>query len=314
MRTRSVPGRALPALAGLALLIVTLAGCLRVDGDLSIEGDTISGTLLTALDKQAAELLELDPQDVFGTENAELTSLDGVTAEPYDDGTWAGSELTFDRVDIDELNQLSDGNPDGLRIMRDGTAGTYQLSMVLDFSWMSDLAEEQNPEQEVDLAQLMENFQATVAVTFPDEVTEHNGELSGTTVTWSPQPEERNEMRAVALGYQGEGDQPAPTASPGGAGDPSADPSDPAELGEPVAGAGSGDGSGPGWPLLVAVILLAVAAAAAAGWWFFLRPGRHPQPDSAPPTGSPPPEPGPDASPPPESGPAGNRPPDPDVG
>ncbi len=36
----------------------------------------------------------------------------------------------------------------------------------------------------------------TVKITFPGEVTEHNGELSGRTVSWSATPESRVEMSA----------------------------------------------------------------------------------------------------------------------
>ena len=291
MRNRSPRTRsrrpALPGLAVLALLVATLTGCLQVDADLAVEGDTVSGTLLTAIHKETAALLELDPAEVFAGENDELTSLEGVSAEPYDDGSWAGSRLTFDQVSIDDLNERSVGDPDGLRIHRDGPAGTYELSLVLDFSWMSELVEDGSAaeQQGVDVAQLLERFQVAVAVTFPDQVTEHNGQLSGTTVTWSPEPAERTELRAVALGYQGAGDppNPDPSGSPGATGDPSADPSDPAEPGEPAAAQEPDSGSGgPGWPLLVALGLLAVAAAAAAGWWFFLRPRGNPQAGNQP--------------------------------
>lgn len=271
--------RALPGLAALVLLVATLTGCLQVDAELSVEGDTVSGTLLTALHKETAALLELDPAEVFAGENAELTSLEGVRAEPYDDGTWAGSQLTFDQVSIDDLNQRSVGDPDGLRIHRDGQAGTYELSMVLDFSWMAELIEDGTvaEQQGVDTSALVESFQVTVAVTFPDQVIEHNGELSGTTVTWSPEPAERTELQAVAQGYQGAGDPPAPDASGSPeAGDPSAPPSDPAEPGEPAAVQEPDDSGGPAWPLFVALGLVAVAAATAAGWWFYLRPRRNP--------------------------------------
>lgn len=289
MRTPTSLARRLAALVVTAALVTALAGCLKLDANLSIEGDTVSGTLLTTLDKQAAAQLELDPEAVFGTENDQLTSLDGVTAEPYDDGTWAGTELTFDRVDIDDLNALSEGDPEGLRILRDPAHGTYELSLVLDFSWISELEGEQiGADPEVDLAELLADFEVTVAVTFPGEVTEHNGELSGTTVTWRPQPGERSELRAVALGAraggQPGGGQPdpgssagptGPTGSPGASGAPGV----PGNPGDPELVAGTGDESGSGTGLLVAglALVLAALAGAAAGWWFLLRPRRNRQ-------------------------------------
>jgi hypothetical protein len=288
MRTRTNPVRALAALGLTTLLGAALAGCLKVDGDLSIEGDTVSGTLVTALDKQAAEQLQLDPEEVFATENDQLTSLDGVSAAAYDDGTSAGTELTFDQVRIEDLNQLSEGDPDGLRIVRDQAAGTYQFSLVMDFAFISELAEDQSGAgQELDVAALLAGFQVTVAVTFPGEVTEHTGELSGTTVTWHPQPGERTELRAVAHGAGG-GPGAAPDPSQSGAGDPTGAPGAPTGgPGEPDLASGTGDGSGVPTLLWIAGLGLAgLAAAALAGWWFILRPRWN-----QPPGGNPTPEP-----------------------
>lgn len=285
MSTATARVRRLAALAGIAALVTVLAGCLKLDTDLSIEGDTVSGTLLTALDKQAAAQLQLNPQDVFGAENDQLTSLDGVTAEPYEDDPWAGTELTFDRVDLDELNQLSDGDPDGLRILRDPAAGTYELSMVLDFSFLTELEEEQlGADPDVDLTELLANFEVTVAVTFPGEVTEHNGELSGRTVTWRPQPGDRAELRAVAQGAEpgggdpgggqpGPGGSTGPSGSPGGSGS-SGTPGSPGGPGDPELVAGTGSGSTGLLVAGLALLLAALAGAAVAGWWFLLRPRR----------------------------------------
>lgn len=291
MNTRTTPARALPALGTLALLLVALAGCLKIDGDLSIAGNTVSGTILTAVDKAAAEQLEIDPADVFAAENDELSRVEGVSSEPFDDGTWAGSELTFDQVNIDDLNQLSDGDPDGLRIVQDPAAGTYEFSMVLDFTFISQLEDEQpDTEQPVDVPALLENFEATVAVTFPGEVTEHNGELSGTTVNWTAPPRERTELRAVALGAEG-GGTPDPGSTdtpetPGSAGDP-------ATPGDPELASDTRDGSDlTAWLFTGLGLAVLAAAAAVAGWWFYLRPRWNRQPaDPADPAGNPAPEP-----------------------
>ncbi|MPZ25190.1 MAG: hypothetical protein GEV12_01725 [Micromonosporaceae bacterium] len=280
MRTRTTPARALATLGAIALLVLALAGCLKVDGDLAIDGDTVSGTLLTVLDKDAAEQLELNPDDVFASENDQLTSLDGVSVAPFDDGTWAGSELTFDQVALDDLNQVSQGDPDGLQITRDESADSYEFSMVNDLVWMSEVTQEPAAEGEVDLAALLETFDITIAVTFPGEVTEHNGELSGTTVTWSPPAGERTELRAVGQGAEGGGDG-EPGGGSGDGPDASADPGDPSSSpgalpGDQELTSGSGDGSSV-VPLVVGVGLAAVVAAVVAGWWFFLRP-RQSQP------------------------------------
>lgn len=177
-------------MVAVAVLAVALAGCARIDAHLTIAGDTVSGTVIIALDRAAAEQLELDPDEAFAEQHAQLTSLDRVTAARYEDGTWVGGEYTFDRVLLDDLNRMSQDDPDGLRIIRDVPAGTYSLTMVMDLAWA---AEAGQPE-----AELLDRIDARVAVTFPGEVIEHNGDLAGSTVTWRPPPGERTELIAVA--------------------------------------------------------------------------------------------------------------------
>lgn len=53
--------------------------------------------MIIALDRDAAEQLGVQPVEVFAEQDAELASLDRVTAGRYDDGTWVGTEYTFDR-------------------------------------------------------------------------------------------------------------------------------------------------------------------------------------------------------------------------
>jgi hypothetical protein len=247
--------RALRAVGLAGLLVAGLAGCLRVDADLSIERDTVNGTVITALDRDAAQQLELDPDDLFADQTTGLASLDGVTTEPYDEQGWTGSRMVFDRVSIDELNRLSEGDPEGLRIVHD--AGRYEFSLVVDFSFLAELDEKQlatDPAApDVDIAELLATFDVTIAVTFPGEVTEHNGSLSGTTVTWNPPPGERTELRAIAV---------APDA--GG-------PSEPGETGDgtqppaPASTAGGGSSSTGWWLALAVLAAVAVGGGVAAG-------------------------------------------------
>jgi hypothetical protein len=221
------------------VLAVALAGCVRIDAHLSIAGDTVSGTVILALDRAAAEQLNMDPNEAFAEEHAELTSLDRVTATPYDDGTWTGQEYTFDRVLLGDLNRLSQTDPDGLRITRDIPAGTYSLTMVMDLTWAAEAGQPQ--------ADLLDRLDARIAVTFPGEVVEHNGSLAGSTVTWRPPAGERTELVAVAY---------APD--------------------EPAAGTGdSGDGNLLAVVLLGGVAALVLAAAGLGASWLVRRRRPH---------------------------------------
>jgi hypothetical protein len=245
-------------IAGLAgVLVLGLAGCLRVDADLSIEGDAVNGTLVMAVDRDAARQLQLDPDDLFADQTGGLAGLAGVTTEPYEDLDWAGSRLVFDEVSIDELNRLSDGDPDGLRIIRD--ASGYEFSLVMDFSFLAQDQLATPPTPGVDLAALLETFDVTVAVTFPGEVTAHNGSLSGTTVSWRPPPGERTELRAIAAAPGGEA--PAEAATPGGTARPA-----------PAAG---GDASASGWwPALGLLAAVALGGGLIAGLFVVNRRNR----------------------------------------
>lgn len=177
-------------LVAVGLLAIGLTGCVRIDAHLSIAGDTVSGTVILALDRAAAAQLDTDPEQAFAEQHAELTSVDRVTAAPYEDGTWIGREYTFDRVLLADLNRISQDDPGGLRITRDVPAGTYSLTMVMDLTWAADAGQPQ--------AELLRRLDARVAVTFPGEVIEHNGSLAGSTVTWRPPAGERTELVAVA--------------------------------------------------------------------------------------------------------------------
>jgi hypothetical protein len=266
----------LPALVAAALaLVLALAGCAKIDANLSIEGDTVSGTLITALDRDAAEQLELDPEEVFADNDEDLAGVAGVTDAPYQDGSWVGTAYTFDRVSLDELNRLADDNPDGLRITRDVPAGTYTLAMVMDLAWLAELDEDEDLGDELDiedLNELVDRFEATIVVTFPGEVTEHNGdEISGTTVTWRPEARERTELSAVAQ------DPDADTAgSQGGEAGRDGDS-------RPAASAGSDGTNLLAIVLLVGLAVLVLAAAGLGASWLV----RHRQPAPASPAGSP---------------------------
>ncbi|WP_022919611.1 LppM family (lipo)protein [Ruania albidiflava] len=164
-----------PLLALIAVL--ALAGCFRVDGDLTISTeDTVSGEVTAALDRQAAIAQGRDP-DAFVTDLLDEVSGapdSGVTAEPYEDGDYVGVTLTLTRT---PLVQISDATSGMLQITHEG--GQYVVSG--DFSGLTQ-AEDEGSTQDSDAEAAP--WQADLSITFPNGVTEHDGELSGSTVTW----------------------------------------------------------------------------------------------------------------------------------
>lgn len=258
MTLSAKPTRGLAALAA-AGLATLLTGCLKVETDLTLAGDTVSGTLLAALAAEDVAPLGLRPEEVFAEQDAGLGAVAGVATEPYEQDGWVGTQYTLDDVAIDELNAVSEGDPDGLRIVRDQQAGSYEFQLVMDLRFVDELdpSDIDDPDvPDIDLAELREGFEINVAVTFPGQVTEHNGELSGTTVSWQPQPGERSQLRAVA-----EGGAAAGTGKPGGAGEQRAGGDQPGEP-DPAASSGDGDRISAWWWLAAAFAVLAAGGGA----------------------------------------------------
>ncbi|WP_205856334.1 LppM family (lipo)protein [Phytoactinopolyspora endophytica] len=242
--------------------------------DLTInEDETVDGTMITGVSSEFISMAEMsdDPAagDMSGLED--LTEFnpddfpDGASATPYDDGTYEGQEVTFNGAPLSEFEGTTDGD---LSIERQGDE--YVVSGTLDLSDMdtSDLDELEGME-DVPPGMLdgMMDFDMRIAVTFPGEVTDHNGELDGTTVTWIPEVGQPNEVfaRAQASG----GAVPGDTSEEDDATDGESaqdDQDEPSTDDDTDAVAASGDDDGlPAWLWVV----IGVGAALIIGLLFF---------------------------------------------
>jgi hypothetical protein len=243
------------------LLIVALAGCLKVDMDLSVDGDTVNGTVLAAIDRQMVELFGMDQNDLFDSDDEDFATLDGVTATPYENDEWVGVEYVFDRVSLTDLNALAGDDAEMPRFLHDEQAGTHEFLLTFDLTdWSGDDADDLGMPG-LDPAALRDSFDVRVAVTFAGEVIEHNGELSGNTVTWAPAPGELTEMRAVAQASGPDRGGPVSDGLPG-----------------VTSVAGSGMGL---LAVLVGLGMLVLAGAGVLVWWLSRR-GSAPAPAGAP--------------------------------
>lgn len=161
---------------GLALAVVSalvLTGCVRVEMNVTLaEDDTASGDFIFAVSQELLEIAgEESIDDMLGGEE----TIPGGVTERYEsedengDGSpdFVGTQTTFSGLPLEEF----DAAGDGLRIFRDGD--DYVVSGAAD-----DLTEQAGGEE------LPETASATMSVTFPGAVSEHNGELDGNTVTW----------------------------------------------------------------------------------------------------------------------------------
>ena len=181
--------RSLAMLAGLTLL---LAGCLKLDMAITISpDDTVDGEMVFAVNKQLLELTGQNIDDVLG-DTTVPSDVEGATQEPYEDGDFVGTQVTFEDVALSDLSEGSD--PDSLTIVR--TGDTYEVDGVMDLS--TDDADLQGNPFEDQITEAFDTAQLRIAITFPGEVLETNGQVDGTTVTWEPVFGERNVLTAVA--------------------------------------------------------------------------------------------------------------------
>lgn len=171
-------GRILRAVGAAVVGLLVLAGCVRIEGELSINGtssdapDTVSGTMLVAVSDEWAIAHGEDPTNIPDAIAEELAANpdSGLTGEPYEQDGYTGTTLTFDDVPIDRLTQSTDG---ALSITRDGDAYVVR----------GDLSALDRDPDDADAADTPP-WTAAVSITFPEDVTDHNGTLDGRTVSW----------------------------------------------------------------------------------------------------------------------------------
>ena len=184
--------RAIRSLAIFAGLTLLLAGCLKLDMAITISpDDTVDGQMVFAVNKQLLELTGQNVDDVLG-DTTVPSDVEGATQEPYEDGDFVGTQVTFEDVALSDLSEGSD--PDALTIVR--TGDTYEVDGVMDLS-TEDADLEGNPFED-QITEAFDTAQLRIAITFPGEVLETNGQVDGTTVTWEPVFGERNVLTAVA--------------------------------------------------------------------------------------------------------------------
>lgn len=157
--------------AGLALLsVLVLSGCIKSDIAFTLhEDDTVSGEIVFAVQEGIGEMMELGSDqealdELFGENPFEGTE-GNFSAEPYSQDGWVGQVYTFSDLPI---AQAGEATGSGVTITR-----VDDTFVVETFSAPADDSEE-----------IPEGAESTFTVTFPGEVTDHNGALDGTTVSW----------------------------------------------------------------------------------------------------------------------------------
>jgi len=186
----------LTMVAALALL---LTGCLKLDMNLEIQADdTVNGSVVFAVSKDVLELTGGSAEDLLGSDTPFPSDVEGVTTEEYDDGKFAGQKFNFDGLPISEFSDPAD--PESLQITRDGD--TFKVTGVLDLSQGLSGATGATGGTG---AQFLESAEIRVAITFPGEIIDSNGQIDGNTVVWEPKFGERLDIQATGSAIESGG-------------------------------------------------------------------------------------------------------------
>lgn len=191
--------RTIGRLAAFALLAVLLSACLKLDMDLEVSADdTVSGTVVFAVQRELLDLAGGNVEDILGTDAPLPEDVEGVTVEEYEDDEFAGQQFNFDGVALSEFNQ--EGGEEQLRIVREGdrfrVTGVLDLSSGLDATGATGFGG-------LDPSEFMQGAQLRIRIAFPGDVIESNGQVDGNSVTWEPRVGERQELEAVASAVGG---------------------------------------------------------------------------------------------------------------
>jgi hypothetical protein len=168
-------------------LTAVLAGCLKIDMDLDInEDESVDGEIILAVSEELAQLTGQSRDDLIEQFEADVMrdAPNGVTHEPYESEGLAGTRLILDGVALDEFDPAAGT----MTITHQGDH--YVVDGRFDVSAVGDLGELSDSQREA-FEGIAETMDVRLAITFPGEVIEHNGELDGRTVTWTatgPEP------------------------------------------------------------------------------------------------------------------------------
>lgn len=185
------PRRAGAAIIAGLVVLVSLSGCLRLDMDVAISGDTVDGTMIVAFDRRLLSLTGQTEQDLLAgfARDTNLPDGHGVRVEEYADDIYVGRRLILTGVSLAEFAG-GGADPDELSIVHDSVAGVYRVHGVMDLTAVDGVPAE--------VAPMISSLRIHISITFPGPVLRHNGELAGTTVTWQPRAGERTMIQAEA--------------------------------------------------------------------------------------------------------------------
>lgn len=189
--------RPLRAVAALLLAAVMLTGCVKIDMDVTVskESDTVTGSIIVALEKALLTIGGESPDKAFSKANMDTGALPpGSRTEVYDDGKYYGKRIIFDKVSFADFNKSSKESADAPKLVHEG--GKYTFSMTVNAT----PATASLGAASAAVANALANVEMKFAITFPGKVIEHDShaKTEGNTARWSLKLNESYQLRAVA--------------------------------------------------------------------------------------------------------------------
>ncbi|MEO5534565.1 MAG: hypothetical protein ABIR17_05475 [Pseudolysinimonas sp.] len=178
----------LPRVIALGVLVLALAGCVRFQAAVTLTPDnTVNGEIVVAVllpddTTESRTTAQAGTTQIATSLLGTLTSAPGVSTSDYEQDGYLGTRIKLTNVALSAFNSQEAG---ALKFTREGDE--FVFSGTIDFS--SESAGGGTDEN-------ADDSNLTVSVTFPGAVTDHNGELSGTTVSWKTPIDKRLEMSA----------------------------------------------------------------------------------------------------------------------
>ena len=169
--------------------VLLLSGCVRFQANITVTPEnTLNGDIVVATVVGDGDNAKADAKDRAADIEKKLlpnlSGADGVTRSDYDNDGYAGSRFSLNNTPLEAIS--SDGTDGSLSLTRDGD--TFVFDGAINFTPDSDEA----PPKDADTSNI------EVAISFPGTVTEHNGKLDGTRVSWNTSYEGSLDMHAEA--------------------------------------------------------------------------------------------------------------------
>ena len=196
--------RRVAALASLAVLTLTLSGCVRMGVEVQLKpDDTAASSVVLAVEDSYLEQTGQSPDSVIDTltKDQDDPAQQAVRTEQFEQEGYTGTRYVYPESGLDAVGAQV-GWP--IKVVRKG--GEYLVSGTLD---LTEQALGGRGGASID------NLSVTVDITFPGKVSDANGTIDGRTVRWEPAVGESFEIhaRGAAVGPAEQQDEDAADAA-----------------------------------------------------------------------------------------------------